>query len=157
MQHGGRQFQCQSQRLNVYQGAAAALTLSNESPIAPGRIGACGEGRALPHSGGPLRLTCWVCGTQPSSLERERARAHQTGEPKWTGREQAWKVARDLDRVDGDGARRRDGAVVGCLVVAAVALRELRACMAFGGVTSRYRYRYLQSVSKTASCKSSSN
>jgi hypothetical protein len=28
--------------------------------------------------------TCWVCGTDPSTLDRERARAHQIGEPKQT-------------------------------------------------------------------------
>jgi hypothetical protein len=39
---------------------------------------------ALPHSGWPtiLKLTCWVRGTNPSTLEGERARAHQIGEPK---------------------------------------------------------------------------
>jgi len=28
-----------------------------------------------------LKLTCWVRGTNSSSLDRERARAHQIGEP----------------------------------------------------------------------------
>ena len=30
------------------------------------------------------KLTCWVCGTKPSTLVRKRARAHQTGGPKET-------------------------------------------------------------------------
>jgi hypothetical protein len=29
-----------------------------------------------------LKLTCWVRGTNPSTLELERARAYQFGEPK---------------------------------------------------------------------------
>ena len=31
-----------------------------------------------------LKLTCWVCGTNSSTLERERARAHKIGEPEQT-------------------------------------------------------------------------
>jgi len=34
-----------------------------------------------------LRLTCWVRGTNPSTLERKRARAHQIGMPKQTDTE----------------------------------------------------------------------
>ena len=39
---------------------------------------------ALPHSGSPtiLVLTCWVSGTNSSTLVKQRARSHQTGEPK---------------------------------------------------------------------------
>ena len=36
-----------------------------------------------------LELTCWVCGTNSSALERERARAHQIGEPELTETELA--------------------------------------------------------------------
>ena len=41
---------------------------------------------AQPYSGWPtfLKLTCWGCGTNPSTLEWERARAHYIGEPKST-------------------------------------------------------------------------
>jgi len=34
-----------------------------------------------------LRLTCWVCGRCPSTLEREKARCHQTSEIKETDTE----------------------------------------------------------------------
>ncbi|KAJ1465459.1 hypothetical protein T484DRAFT_2714363, partial [Baffinella frigidus] len=39
--------------------------------------------RSQPRSGWPtiLKLTCWVCRTNPSTLGRKRARAHQIGEP----------------------------------------------------------------------------
>ena len=43
----------------------------------------CGECLALPHSGwlSILKLTCWICGIKSSTLELERAWAHQFGEP----------------------------------------------------------------------------
>ena len=47
--------------------------------------GACAhQVLALPPSGWLtiLQLTCWVRGSNPSTLERERAQAHQIGESK---------------------------------------------------------------------------
>ena len=29
-----------------------------------------------------FKFTCWVCGTDPVTLERERVRVHQSGQPK---------------------------------------------------------------------------
>ena len=48
-------------------------------------------GSELTHSGSPttLKLTFWVSGTNPSTLDRNRARAHQNGEPNQTEREVA--------------------------------------------------------------------
>ena len=68
------------------QGARELVTLSH------GRTGTCAQVTRLKVSPVPmhcaqgarsqtiLKLTCWVCGTNSSTLERERARAHQIGE-----------------------------------------------------------------------------
>jgi hypothetical protein len=57
------------------------------SPPRSFSLSSCGTSRSrsvFPHSRFPtiLKLTCWVCGTHPSTLGRKRARAHQAGEPK---------------------------------------------------------------------------
>ena len=45
----------------------------------------CVKGRERERERERERVTCWVCGTTPSALERERSRARQTGEPTYRG------------------------------------------------------------------------
>jgi hypothetical protein len=55
-------------------------TAHMSSRYAPGNVM---PQRALPHAGCLTipKLTCWVCGTHSSTLQQERDRAHEFGEP----------------------------------------------------------------------------